>query len=440
MAELRKALTTFDGVSLLIGITIGSGIYSTPYLIAGYFGSYSGVLTTWLVVSVFVFMGGLIYAELGTRLPTTGGEYAYIRRAFGDRAGFLFGWAQLVIIRTSPAAGLAIVAADYVGFFVPLTDVAHTLVGLGIIAILGVFNYVGVRWSALFQRVTTVVKVGGLLLFVALFLALLSGGESRLGEVAAPLTDGGFLSHLIPALMLIVFTHTGFDRVGYVAGEMKNPREIIPKSMVVGLGIVIGVYVATITIYYYVLGVEALRATTTPAATVAGSMIGPVGASAIALLAIISAVSSINGTMLSASRVYYAMARDGLFFRAFDYVHPRFRTPTRAILAHCVWGGVILVVRGEFEAIAAGMIFAILIFYTMTTLALFKFRRENTGEPNAYKVPFYPVLPILYLCGVVGLLLFRAVFQWQESLVDLTIVLTGVPVSYFWLRNHASKS
>ncbi|PIQ63581.1 MAG: hypothetical protein COV99_02185, partial [Bacteroidetes bacterium CG12_big_fil_rev_8_21_14_0_65_60_17] len=257
----------------------------------------------------------------------------------------------------------------------------------------------------------------------------------------APLKDDGFLKNLIPALMLIVFTHTGFDRVGYVAGEMKNPREVIPRSMVIGLGIVIGVYVSVITIYHHVLGMDALRATTIPAAAVAQEMLGSVGATAIALLAIVSAISSINGTMLSSSRVYYAMARDGLFFKTLDYVHPRFRTPTRAVIAHVVWGGVLLVVRGSFESIAAGMIFAILIFYTMTTLALFKFRREGVGEAGedgerhkVFRIPFYPVLPVLYLVGVVGLLLFRAVFQWRESLLDLAFVLTGLPVAWFWLR------
>ena len=457
MATLRRELTTFDGIALLIGITIGSGIYSTPYLVAGYFTSYAGVITTWLVVSAFVMIGGMVYAELGTRIPSTGGEYSYISRAFGPWAGFMFGWAQLFIIRTSPAAGLAIIAADYIGYFTPLEGLAHTTVALLIIATLGVFNYLGVRWSALFQRVTTVVKVGGLLLFVLLFLFLLGDSPNQLSSVAAPPGDQHFFYYLIPALMLMVFTHTGFDRVGYVAGEMKNPREIIPKSMLIGLATVIVIYVSMITIYHYVMGMEALRATTTPAASVASMMLGPIGASVVALLAIVSAISSINGTMLSSSRVYYAMARDGLFFKSLDYVHERFRTPTRAILAHCVWGGVILVVRGSFENIAAGMIFAILIFYTMTTLALFKFRRERVGEDDdtvtdgdeqrdsatnksgVYRVPFYPWLPILYLCGVFGLLVFRVIFEWQKSLVDLAFVLTGLPVSWIWFRNKPAN-
>ncbi len=442
MADLRKDLTTFDGIALLIGITIGSGIYSTPYLIAGYFGSYTQVMTTWLIVAAFVFIGGMIYAELGTRIPSTGGEYNYITRAYGPYAGFMFGWAQLFIIRTSPAAGLAMIATDYVSFFRPLSDTSHTVVALSIIALLGAFNYVGVRWSAIFQRITTVVKVAGLLLFVALFLYLLKGTPGQLGSQAAPLRDVGFFYNLIPALMLIVFTHTGYDRVGYVAGEMKSPHKIIPRSMIYGLGLVILIYVSVITIYHSALGMDALRATATPASDVAQLMIGPVGASLIALLAIISAVSSINGTMLSASRVYYAMARDGIFFKSLSHIHERFRTPTRAIMAHCVWAGVILLVRGSFENIAAGMVFAILIFYTMTTLALFKFRREKVGETEGkvFKIPLYPLLPIIYLCGVVGLLLFRLTFEWEKSAVDLAFVLTGLPISYFWLKKKRGNA
>ena len=443
-SSLRKSLTTFDGIALLIGITIGSGIYSTPYIIAGYYESFFGVLTTWLVVAGFVMIGGLIYAELGTRFPSTGGEYVYLNKAFGPYVGFLFGWAQLFIIRTSPGAGLAIVAADYVSYFTPLDGYSHTAVALSFIVLVGLFNYVGIQWAARFQGVTTVMKVVGLVLFVLLFAFLLGGAENRLGDVSAPIRGEGFFGTLIPAIMLILFTHTGYDRVGYVAGEMKNPREIIPKSMIYGLGLIILIYVSVLTIYHYVLGMDGLRETITPAADIAADMIGPVGASAVALLAIISAVSSINGTTTSSTRVYYAMARDGLLFKAFDHIDARFRTPTRAIIAHVVWASVILIVRGSFENIAAGMIFAILIFYSMTTLALFKFRREKVNEDQAFRMPGYPVLPAIYLIGVVALVVFRAIFEWEKSLVDLAFVASGIPVSLFWFwkrkRNVGKKN
>jgi APA family basic amino acid/polyamine antiporter len=244
--------------------------------------------------------------------------------------------------------------------------------------------------------------------------------------------------------MLIVFTHTGWDRVGYVAGEMKDPKRVIPRSMLFGIAIVVGLYWSLITVYHYTLGMDGMQATVTPAADVGTVMFGAVGASVVALMAIVSAIGSINGTMMSATRVYFAMARDGLFFRWLDHVHPNFKTPSRAIIVHCLWAAVILVVRGSFEAIAGGMVFAILIFYTLTTLALFKMRRDEVGSGGTFLVPLYPLLPTVYLIGIVGLLVLRAVLEWQQSLVDFAFVATGLPISYIWLSrrrgDHPSES
>ncbi|UCD37495.1 MAG: amino acid permease, partial [Fidelibacterota bacterium] len=158
---LRRTLGVFDGVAILIGITIGAGIYSTPQIIAGYQASFYPIIGLWIAVGLFVFLGGLIYAELGSRLPDTGGEYVYISRCFGPFAGFMFGWAQLFIIRTSPAAGLAIITANYLGYFVELDRVAHTTVALSVIALLGALNYVGIRRASVYQKLSTVLKVGG---------------------------------------------------------------------------------------------------------------------------------------------------------------------------------------------------------------------------------------------------------------------------------------
>lgn len=432
--QLRKTLRLTDGIALVIGITIGSGIYSTPSIIAGYYDSFGGIFLSWVVVGLFIVIGALIYSELGTRLPVTGGEYVYLTKCFGPFVGFMFGWSQLFIIRTSAAAGLAIVAADYVGYFFDLSPTAHIAVALSIIWGLGVFNYVGVQWASLFQKVSTVFKVAGLIGLAAGGVILLSGVANLLGTTLPTTTGLSPFANIIAALMLIVFTHIGFDRVGYVAGEITNPREIIPKTMAIGTIIIIAIYLLMNVTYHYGLGMEGMRATSTPAADVATIMIGSVGAGAVAVLAIVSAIGSINGTMMSATRVYYAMAHDGIFFKTLDYVHATFRTPTRAILAHCAWGSVILVIRGSFETIAAGMVFAVLIFYTFTTLALFKLRREKIGEQISYKMPFYPWLPMLYLAGIVGLLIARIIFEFEKSLIDFAFVASGLPVSYFWLR------
>ncbi len=431
--RLRRVLGVQDGIAILIGITIGAGIYSTPQIIASYLPDFFSIITLWIIVGVFVFVGSLIYAELGTRLPNTGGEYVYISRAFGPYAGFMFGWAQLFIIRTSPVAGLAIITSNYLGYFVELSDLAHTLFALLVIGFFGALNYAGIQRASLFQKMSTLLKVVGLFLLVAAGL-ILADSQSHLLSTSAPATtDLGPAGNLVAALMLIVFTHAGWDRVGYPAEEMKNPGRVIPLTMFIGMSIIIVLYVGANFVYYQTLGIEGLRNSTIVASDVATKLIGPIGAAVTAVLVMISAMGSINGTMMTAPRAYYAMAKDGIFFQWLNHIHPKFRTPSRAVIAHCVWGGVILLVRGQFETIVAGMVFAILIFYSFTTVALFKLRSQGDNE-NVYRMPFYPVLPGIYLLGIVALLLSRAYFEWEKSLMDLAFIATGLPFAVVWCR------
>ena len=437
--DLRKALGVFDGIAILVGITIGAGIFSTPQIIAGYLGSFPIIIFFWIVVGIFVFVGGLIYAELGTRLPNTGGEYVYINRCFGPFAGFMFGWSQLFIIRTSPAAGLAIITVNYLGYFVGLKQWTQTAVALAVIAFFGVLNYIGVQRASVYQKVSTVLKIGGIFALVILGLILVQGHENMLNTEAEPIGGLGPFGNTIAALMLIAFSYIGWDRVGYVAGEMKNPRRTVPLSLILGLGTIVIVYVLTNWVYHQTLGMEAMQKSTIVASDVAIRLMGPVGAAFIAILVMISTTGSINGTMMSAPRAYYAMARDGLFFKWLNFVHPKYRTPSHAILAHCFWAAVILLVRKTFETIVAGMVFAILIFLIFNILALFKLRRQNVGGSSVFKVPFYPWLPILFLAGVIFLVVFRAFFEWQKSLVDLAFIATGIPLSFFWLKKKKGE-
>jgi amino acid transporter len=192
-------------------------------------------------------------------------------------------------------------------------------------------------------------------------------------------------------------------------------------------------------IYHQTLGMEGMRESTLVASDTARQLIGPIGAGLVAVLVMISATGSINGTMMTAPRAYYAMAKDGLFFKWLDFVHPKFRTPSRAILAHCVWGAVILLIRRTFETIAAGMVFALLIFLILNTLALFKLRKNKIGGENVYRVPLFPILPIVFLAGIIVLLVFRAISEWENSLVDLAFIASGIPFSFIWCRKAGRK-
>ena len=438
--SLRKALGVFDGIAILIGITIGAGIYSTPQIIAGYLGSFNSIILLWLLAGVFVFTSGLIYAELGTRMPNTGGEYVYITRCFGPYAGFMFGWAQLFIIRTSAAAGLALIVVDYLEDFVSLKGVIRLITALAVIFLFGILNYIGIQRASIFQKLSTILKVGALLSIIAVGITFSGGHENLLPTRAAPSGELGPIGNVVAAVMLIIFSHTGWERVGYSAGEMKNPRRVIPLSLVIGIGIVVMLYALTNMTYHRILGMEGMRGSEIVATDVLTILIGPIGAAIISILVIISATGSINGTMMTAPRAYYAMARDGLFFKWLDHVHPRFRTPSRAIIAHCVWAGAILVIRGTFETIATGLVFAILIFYGLSTLALFKMRRDRIGSGDIFSVPLYPFLPLLSFLVILALIVLRAVTEWQQSLVDLAFIVTGIPFALYWCRKKMKSA
>ena len=438
MIKLKKSLGLYDGIALLVGITIGSGIFATPQIIAGYLDSFSSIIILWFGVSAFVYVGALIYAELGCRFPKTGGEYVYIEKAFGPFWGFLFGWAQLFIIRTSPAAGLSLITANYVGYFIPMDQFEKNIVAISVIILLGALNYMGVERASLYNKFSSSIKTVGLFLFALIGLMIVKGDFSRLTETADATASLGSTGNIVSALMLILFSFIGWDRVGYMAGEMKDPKLVISKSMLFGMLVIAGLYIGTNLLYHTVIGLNGMRQSTIVAADTAVSLFGNLGAGLISLMVIISATGSINGTLMSSSRVYYAMAKDGLMFKWFEYVDPKFQTPTHAIIAHCIWGIVLILVRQNFETIVAGMVFAILIFYGFTTVAFFKFRLEDSGETDGYKIPFFPVLPAIYFIGIVTLVVLRAYYETDKSFQDIIFVLTGIPV-YFLIFNNRKK-
>ena len=439
MAKLKKSLGLFDGISLLIGITIGSGIFATPQVIAGYLDSFSVIIVLWVGVAIFVYVGSLIYAELGCRFPNTGGEYIYIEKAFGPFWGFLFGWAQLFIIRTSPAAGLSLITANYIGYFIPMDQFGKILVAITVIIIFGAINYIGVERASFYNKFSSSTKIGGLLLFAVIGLIIVNGDFTKLSESAQATATLGPIGNVVAALMLVLFSFIGWDRVGYVAGEMKEPKKVIPLSMLYGMLMIAVLYLSANLLYHTVMGLEGMRSSTIVASDTAVVLFGNMGAGLISIMVIISATGSINGTMMSASRVYYAMARDGLMFKWLDHVHPKFQTPTHAIIAHCIWGIVLILVRQNFETIVSGMVFAVLIFYGFTTVAFFKFRSSEVGNKDGYQLPYYQILGTIYLVGIISLILLRVFYETDKSVQDLAFVLTGIPVYFLFFKERLNS-
>ena len=438
MTQLKKTLGLLDGISLLIGITIGSAIFATPQIIATYQNSFSSIIVLWAIVTIFVFIGSLIYAELGSRYPNTGGEFVYISKAFGPFWGFIFGWAQLLIIRTSPAAGISLITANYIGYFIEINQFQKNIIAIFIIILFGIVNYVGVERASFYNKFSSFVKTLGIAVFTTVGLFIYGGEFSNLSPSVQATQNLGPIGNFVAAAILVLFSYLGWDRVGYVAGEMKNPKKIIPLTMFYGLSLIALIYLSANLLYHTVLGIEGVRNSLIVASDTASILFGNSGAIIISLVVIISATGSINGTMMSASRLYYAMARDKLLFNWFNYIHPYYKTPTHSIIAHCIWGIALLVIRQNFETIVSGMVFTILIFYIITTLAFFKFRMTDQGE-KGYRLPFYPLLPAIYLIGLILLVGLRLFFQFNLSAQDLSFVLTGVPIYFLFFKHKVNR-
>ena len=438
MTQLKKTLGLLDGISLLIGITIGSAIFATPQIIATYQNSFSSIIVLWVIVTIFVFIGSLIYAELGSRYPNTGGEFVYISKAFGPFWGFIFGWAQLLIIRTSPAAGISLITANYIGYFIEINQFQKNIIAIFIIILFGIVNYVGVERASFYNKFSSFVKTLGIAVFTTVGLFIYGGEFSNLSPSVQATQNLGPIGNFVAAAILVLFSYLGWDRVGYVAGEMKNPKKIIPLTMFYGLSLIALIYLGANLLYHTVLGIEGVRNSLIVASDTASILFGNSGATIISLVVIISATGSINGTMMSASRLYYAMARDKLLFNWFNYIHPYYKTPTHSIIAHCIWGIALLVIRQNFETIVSGMVFTILIFYIITTLAFFKFRMTDQGE-KGYRLPFYPLLPAIYLIGLILLVGLRLFFQFNLSAQDLSFVLTGVPIYFLFFKHRVNR-
>lgn len=438
MTQLKKTLGLIDGISLLIGITIGSAIFATPQIIATYQNSFVSILMLWIIVTIFVFIGSLIYAELGSRFPNTGGEFIYISKAFGPFWGFIFGWAQLLIIRTSPAAGISLITANYIGYFFDINQFQKNIIAILIIILFGAINYLGVQRASFYNKFSSLVKTCGIIVFVSAGLIIYGSDFSNLQPAIQPTQSLGPVGNFVAASILVLFSYLGWDRVGYVAGEMKDPKKIIPQTMFYGISLIAIIYLAANLLYHTVLGLEGVRSSIIVASDTASILFGNIGAATISLVVIISATGSINGTMMSASRLYYAMAREGLLFNWFNHLHPQYRTPTHSIIAHCIWGIALLVIRQNFETIVSGMVFTILIFYIITTLAFFKFRKKRQGA-KGYRLPFYPALPLVYLIGLITLVTLRLIFQFNISVQDLSFVLTGVPIYFLFFKQKVNR-
>ena len=443
MTALVRTLRQSDLLLLFIGSVIGSGIFLTPGLILRQLnGSVAFSLLVWVVGGSLSLLGALTYAELSATNPEAGGLYCFIRDGFGRMAAFLYGWSLFLVIASGTIAALARAFTRYLAEIIPLSATGATLVSVLMIAVVTAVNVWGTRKSSDLQNWTTLVKT---LLIVVLSGFLLSLGHHG-GELASAMgtTQGGsaLLSSFGLAMIAVLWAYEGWQFGTYSAGEVVDPQKSFPRAFLLGSLILVGLYLIANVAYLIALGPVASTASDAIAATAAAAVLGPWAGKIIALAILISTFSATNSVVLTAPRVFYAMATDNLFFKSLAEVHPRFRTPAAAIIALGLWSA-ILACAGKFAELIGGVIFIGWIFYGLGAAAIFPLRRASQGKPTPYRVPGYPFTPFIFVLAAAAIvanaiyLAFRDTVQFRNLAVAIVLFLLGLPTYYFWRRRAA---
>lgn len=429
--RLPRTLGLTSAIALVVGITIGSGIFRSPAGVAQQVPHAPLVLALWIAGGLIALCGALSFAELAAAFPETGGYYVYLREGWGRPTAFLFGWAQLVLIRASAIGGVAIAAADYALRTVGVDPLTHWWVARGSAAVAIAFaafvNIIGVNLGAAIVNVSSAAKFLALLIIIAsaFVLGRYHGGttEHFMSGAPGPITAGA----LGLALVSVLWAYDGFGDVGFTAGEVKDPGRTLPRAIVGGTLTIVVVYVLANAAYLYVSPVEAIARSPLVAADTMTAVFGPAGAVIVSMFIAISAFGALNGIVLSSPRVFFAMAEDRLFFRSIAAVHPRFHTPHVAILLAAALGTALVLSR-SFEALTNTFVIAVWPFYALAVGALFRLRRRRPDLPRPYRVSGYPVIPALFIVAVVWFLGNALVTDPWSTGITFAIILAGIPV------------
>lgn len=441
---LARTLRERDLLLLFVGSVIGSGIFLTPGLILReVHGSVSASLMVWLVGGVLSLLGALTYAELAAANPEAGGLYCYIRNAFGRLPAFLYGWCLFLVIASGTIAALGHAFARYLQEIVALSDSEATAVSLLMIAAVTAINVAGTRKSSNVQNVTTVIKAGIIVVLGAVLLGLAFAKGSAISRApSTQMSPGSLLSGFGLAMITVLWAYEGWQFGTYSAGEVENPQRSFPRSFLLGSLLLMGLYLFAVIAYLVALGPTAAAASDAVAAEAATARLGPWAGKFIAATILISVFSSTNSVFLTAPRVFYAMAKDRLFFSTLARVHPRFGTPAAAVVALGVWSAMLALAAG-FAKLANGAIFVGWIFYGLAAASIFILRRKNTSNPARplpYRVPLYPLTPLFFVLAAAALVanaIYAAARNPQEFnhlLAALALLLLGLPAYLFWSR------
>jgi len=442
---LPRRLGLWSAIAVVVGITIGSGIFRTPASVTNRLPGPLPVFGVWIAGGIVAMCGALTLAEVAAAFPDTGGIFVFIRKSWGRLPAFLFGWAELAIIRAAAVGAIATTFAEYLlrvlGYdpsVAPYDGWVHYVAAVAI-ALIAALNYVGVRWGSLIQNVTTVAKYFGLLFIV---IAAIVIGIPKTGGHFTPVMPPGSFS-IAPfglALVSVLWAYDGWADLAFISGEVKDPARNLPRALIFGTLAVIVIYLLANIAYLGVMPVEEIRHSKLVAADVALRLIGPIGVTFISLTVMLSTLGTLNGSILTNPRVFFAMAADGLLFRKIAEVHPRFKTPSVAIALTAVLG-IIFVLLRTFEQLADSFVTAILPFYALGVASIFVFRRRSAAEYSPpFRAPLYPIAPILFVLATLYLLVNALIdpsSRWP-TLAIFGVILAGIPVYYATVGRSAS--
>jgi basic amino acid/polyamine antiporter, APA family len=429
---LARRLGLFDATMLVMGGIVGAGIFINPYVVAQRVHTPALVLGAWLAGGILALIAAFIWAELADRMPQVGGQYTYLREAYHPLVAFLYGWVLLLVIQTG---GMAAVTVTFSRYFLELTGLHAAEWQVSVITLLALtlVNCLGVRAGGTLQSLLMVVKILaiGVLIGAGAFLAHGAGiaWKPVLDQPASP----GLLSAIGAAMIPVVFAYGGWQTASFVAGEMKQPRRDLPRALVLGVAGVALLYTLVNFVCVRALGVSELAKTETPASAVMRIALGPRGAAIIALGIAFSTLGFLSQSVLTAPRVYFAMAEDGVFFRQLARVHPRTRVPVAAIAVQSVWTMVILL-SGRYEKILNYVISMDAMFWALTAGCLFVFRRRHADAPVTFRMPGHPWTTAIFCLACAGVVANTFYRYPENSLLGLAILVTGIPMYYIWKR------
>lgn len=426
-----RSLRPRDAVLIVVGGIIGGGIFLNPGIAAQRTDSGLTLLLLWIGAGVLTLIGALCYAELGARRPQAGGSYVYMREAFGQLAGFLFGWTMLLVIYSGSSAAVATIFASYASALFGLSPAWSLPLTVGALVIVAGLNLFGLRLGAQIQNVFALLKLLAVAALVVCGLFLAGAGHGQVLAQDSTRHGAGFMGAALPVL----FAYSGFTYLNNLAGEIRDPQRTLPRALMLGMLVVIVAYVLVNVAYLAVLGHAGLAASRAPAADVMQSVLGPVGARVIALGVAISALGFCNITLVAGARVLQVMGEDGLFFRSVARLHPRYRTPNIALLLLIAWS-IVLTLSGTYGQLLDYATFGDWLACAVGVATLFWYRRHDDGATR-FRVPGYPLMPLVFIAVIAWVVLATMRDNPFNAGIGLAIIAAGVPVYFVWRRLFA---